>query len=122
MLLLFIFQRIIEYLKIDIEYSEWDSLATALNENILHRVKHFGIETHIKDKIFKNQTTHTKDFAYFLNILKGMENLGFRKFSTHYNAHGVYASPRTGLRQTCCMELVYLNINFLKPDYESTLV
>ena len=105
----------------DIEYSEWDSLATALNENILHRVKHFGIETHTKEKILNNQTTHTKDFAYFLSILKGIEQLGFRKFSTHFNTYGRYASDRTGLRRTCCMELVYLNINFLKPDYEHTI-
>ena len=106
----------------DIEYSEWDSLATALNENILPRVKQFGIETHIKERMIYQHSSYTKDFVYFLSILKGLEHLGFSKFSTHYNTYGLYTSRRTRLRRTCCMENVYLNINFLKPDYEPTIV
>ena len=115
------FQRIIDYLKMDIEYSEWDSLATALKENVLRRVKQFGIETHTKE-VFKGQKTHTRTIFILYEHSERNRTAGIQgKFSSHYNHYGLYTSHRTGLVRTCCMELVYLNINFLKPDYEHTM-
>ena len=43
---MYMFQAILDYLKIDIEYSEWDAFNTALSENIFPRVKHLGLEVH----------------------------------------------------------------------------
>ena len=107
----------------DIEHSEWEAFAAILSQNILPRVKHLGFETHTEEmlKNIRSKTT-TGIYAGYMDILIEIENLGFRKFSTHYNKYGIYNSVRTGIDRTCCMELVYVNLNFLRPGYEESLL
>ena len=60
-------------------------------------------------------------YLYYLYILQAIEDLGFRKFSSHQNPWGRYTSVFTGLSRSCCMEIVYVNMNFLRSGYENLL-
>jgi hypothetical protein len=116
--ILLLLQRTIDYLKADIEYSEWAAFSTALLENILPRVKHFGFEIHTME-LLEGQMTRKHHFANYLTILRDIEALGFRKFSTHRNHYGAYRSRISGIDLPCCMELVYINMNFFRAGYEN---
>ncbi len=39
-------QKVVDYLKFDIEYSEWEVLETIYDQDVLHRVKQIGFEVH----------------------------------------------------------------------------
>ncbi len=41
------FQKVLDYLKMDIERSEWDSLPNMMDDGILNKVKQLGLEIHI---------------------------------------------------------------------------
>jgi hypothetical protein len=113
-------QTIIDYLKIDIEYFEWESLEAMLLEGSLPRVKQLGVELHTRESLPGNPVTQVEDFLRYYNILIRLEQLGFAKFHVHFNPQGVYESKRTGNFITCCYEVVFINLNFL-PGYSSNL-
>ena len=115
---MFYSQRIIDYLKLDIEGWEWDALLTMIRENVLHRVKQLGVEIHTRELFGTHRGTSTRDdYAKYLRVFTELESLGFRKWYSHYNTAGIYRSPRTKNYITCCVELVYINMNFMKPHY-----
>ena len=105
------FQKIIDFLKIDIEYSEWNSLVPMLADNILRNVKQFGIEIH-KSEMNKIATT-LEQYEMQYKLLTGLEEQGFRKWKVHKNQRGLYNS-NTGDRRTCCFEMAFININYIK--------
>ena len=106
------FQKIIDYLKIDIEYNEWDTFKVMLEDGTLKNVKQFGFETHTQE--VKRRTTNVDNFVMYWSLLDKLEQAGFRRWYWHLNRFGKYTSKRTGTRRTCCHELVYININFMK--------
>ena len=42
-------QRIIDILKLDVEYSEWDGLRAMMSEGSLHKVKQLVLEVHTRE-------------------------------------------------------------------------
>ncbi|ESO11082.1 hypothetical protein HELRODRAFT_167613 [Helobdella robusta] len=70
----------IDYLKIDIESWEWESMDTALNDGSLKKVKQIGIEFHRTGSITKSY------YLEKLNFFSRLHNAGFRKWHTHLNA------------------------------------
>lgn len=96
---------IIDYLKIDVESSEWPSLVPMLEGDTLSRVKQFGVEIHIGQ--FTVQTLY-----YQYMLLKRLEDAGFRRWYFARNYYRVI-KRRTGFR-SCCYEMVYINTRFLK--------
>ena len=95
--------KIIDYLKIDIEESEWPALANMYQDGHLSKyVKQIGIELHL----FKGT------FRLFLEAMQKLEELGFRKWFTNWNMHCRRASKRL-LRVTYCYEVYFVNINFM---------
>lgn len=96
---------IIDYLKIDVEGSEWPSLAQMLSAGTLSKVKQLGMELHIKK-------TNTKSFFGIYMTLKQLEDQGFRRWHFALNLYRLKQTAN-GFR-SCCYEMVYINTNFLK--------
>ena len=111
------FQRPINYVKIDIEYSEWDVLKTIYQENSLKNVQQIGFEMHSRElfRVSKiDMPTKKKDFVKMYELLRPLEEeFNFRKFNYRRNPFGNYKSNITGKSRSCCYELHYLNMNFV---------
>ncbi len=45
----FLSQKAIDYVKMDVEYNEWEVFETLMKGNVLHRVKQFGFEIHSEE-------------------------------------------------------------------------
>ena len=104
-------QATIDYLKIDIEYYEWEALETALQDGSLRNVKQLGIEVHT-DELFK-RTTSVENYNRFLTIFKNLRDAGFYKWFTHLNPWSIVAaSSYTKKTVMCCYEFIYINTNF----------
>lgn len=104
---MFVLQTVIDYLKMDVEWSEWPSLVPMLaDDNTLSKVKQFGIEIHM------NKRTDVKELYDKYMILKRLEDLGFRRW---YFARNYYAlqRARNGFR-SLAYEMVYINRRYLK--------
>lgn len=106
-------QTVIDVLKIDIEYSEWESLRNMMSTRTLANVKQLIFELHTAEVERIHRTSTKEDFADMYAVLRGLELAGFRRFHYHYNPLGRYTSAQTGKTRTCCYELYYVNIRFL---------
>ncbi|KAK7482162.1 hypothetical protein BaRGS_00026627 [Batillaria attramentaria] len=109
--------KIINYLKIDIEYSEWEVLKSIYRENALRNVQQLGFEMHSRELFRVSQIdmpTTKEDFVRMYDILRPLEEkFNFRKFNYRRNPFGNYKSNITGKSRSCCYELHYLNMNFV---------
>ncbi|GFR99375.1 hypothetical protein ElyMa_002791600 [Elysia marginata] len=134
-------QEPVDYLKMDIEFSEWAVLEEALrDEGTLRYIKQLGFEIHTPDlfTIYRDQVAAAKDvdslgplslsdvggpdtdprrtFVHMFEALNRLEILGFRKFNYRKNLFGSYKSNITGLERSCCYELHYINLHFLSDN------
>ena len=106
------FQSVIDYLKIDIDKSEWGALQKAFLGRGLHKVKQLGLEAHNK------RTDRRQSLARYLDILTQLETFGFRRWYTHANPLRYYQSEFAAAKiLTSCHELVYININYLETSH-----
>ncbi|ESO10130.1 hypothetical protein HELRODRAFT_190385 [Helobdella robusta] len=104
---------ILDYLKIDVEYYEWESLQSAIEENSLANVKQIGIELH-RDEIFKKPTT-AEHYKQFLTILNNLRKIGFYRWSAHLNPQSLSAlSNFTNKTVMCCHEFTFISSKFVK--------
>ena len=69
--------KVIDYLKIDIEGSEWSSLKQILQSGMLDKVKQLGVEVHL--------TMSLPEFRDGIRILKALEDYGMVRFSSRAN-------------------------------------
>ncbi len=106
-----LFQKVIDYLKIDIEFNEWECFREMLENRTLQNVKQLGFEIHTSNLVGNPGTKQY--FYYWYGILRGLEEIGFRKYHYHVNPYGVYESSWTGKSQSCCYELYYINLHFI---------
>ena len=106
-------QKIIDYLKIDIEYGEWNSFEGIFKEHSLKQIKQIGFEIHTHELAGGSATT-VPLFVLYYNTLKRLEDAGFRRWHHHMNPLGMYNSRRTGRHLSCCYELYYINTRFLQ--------
>lgn len=99
----------IDYLKIDVEYSEWSSLEAILNSTVLSKVKQFGLETHTREVTKK--TSSVADLVYYTGLLRRLQDAGFYRWYWHFNNFGKFVSKNSQRQLTCCFEMVFLNVN-----------
>ena len=99
-------QKIISYLKIDIEGWEKPALEQIVTTNVLQNVMQLVFEIHL----FWYDILGVYDF---FSILFEVEQLGFRRYHYHRNPDCVRVSQNTGLNRSMCHELFYVNVNFL---------
>ncbi len=90
----------------DIERSEWDSLPNMMDDGILNKVKQLAFEIHI------NTETATGLMGR-MNLLKRLERFGFRKWYSHKNPKTIRRSRYQNISIARCIEMVYINTNFL---------
>ncbi|XP_013420981.1 methyltransferase-like protein 24 isoform X1 [Lingula anatina] len=95
----------LDYLKMDVEWSEWPSLQAMYREGVLSQVKQFASEFH---GIPKKQAD--------VDIINRLYELGFRIFYTKRNFYNRATSRLTQRTIYRCMEVHFVNINFLKQD------
>ncbi|XP_012945209.1 uncharacterized protein LOC106013592 [Aplysia californica] len=105
----------VDYVKIDIEYSEWAVLKTALREGSLQHVKQLGFEMHTRRLLHPGKRPRDEeklDFVHMYETLRQLEIVGFRKFNYRKNPFGNYYSNHTGKERSCCYDLHYVNSDF----------
>ena len=98
----------------DIEFSEWACLRTMMKEGVLQNIKQLMMEIHTPEVYTVGRPSNKDDFYMMYNVLYGLERHGFRKFHFTYNPLGKYRSVRTGKSRSCCYELYFVNIRYLK--------
>jgi hypothetical protein len=101
--------KIIDYMKIDIEGHEWDSLNAMLTDGILKNVKQLAVEFHTFHKTFKDSSA----LYYRLNILRQLEEIGFRRWYWHFNHVCAFHFEISNRIRSSCYEVVYVNANYV---------
>ncbi|XP_052236939.1 uncharacterized protein LOC127848487 isoform X3 [Dreissena polymorpha] len=112
--------RIIDYLKFDVEYSEWPAIEEMLQDDSLHNVKQIAFEAHLKHPPYEPLDTYlTKgELINKFQILKQLEKFGFRKFNYRSNPFGHYfCKINTDDYCSVFYDINYLNINFVEPKH-----
>lgn len=71
--------KTIDYLKIDIEYSEWIALPDIISSGMLSKVRQLGMEIHLD----KNATL--EEHRGWAKLLRLMEKMGMVRFDSEYN-------------------------------------
>lgn len=102
---------VIDILKIDIEFSEWDSFESMFKEGILKKVKQLMFETHTEE--LQGRTTTKENYVRFLRVWNGIYEAGFRQWKNNWNNFGRYESKNSWKQRTCCFEHYLININYL---------
>ena len=92
----------------DVEGAEWKAIPDMLANDDLRNVKQFCFELHVGARPSLNRL---KDA---FEILRTLEERGFRKFHYDPNLNNVYMSPRTLRIYATCHEMYYVNTNFNK--------
>jgi hypothetical protein len=72
-------RRIIDYLKIDVEYSEWIALPDIIASGMLANVRQLSMEVHL-DKLLSLEQHVT-----WAKLLRSIEKLGMIRFDSEYN-------------------------------------
>ncbi|XP_071103014.1 probable methyltransferase-like protein 24 [Haliotis cracherodii] len=98
-------EKDIDYVKIDIEDSEWGALRYAFKTDALKGIKQLSLEFHIFGK------EEVSRYIARLNVLRELYNQGYRIFWTHNNV--VYPACRftsifDGRQRTRCHEVYFL--------------
>ncbi|XP_059153097.1 probable methyltransferase-like protein 24 isoform X2 [Physella acuta] len=117
----------VDYVKMDIEFSEWEVLRQAVRDNSLKYVKQLAFEIHTPEmyRIFKlkknpppprTQQNDKSDFLRMFDTLKALEELGFKKFNYRLNPFGEYTSVYSRKVRSCCYDLHFINVNFLSKN------
>lgn len=78
MLLLRHGEKVIDYLKIDIESAEWNVLPQTIESGMLSRVKQLAVEFHI---VPRNGDKRLKNYQSFVGIIKSFEGKGTFRFA-----------------------------------------
>ena len=99
----------------DIEYSEWESLEAIISNDSLRNVKQFLFEYHTKE-VTTGQKTSAVDYAYYWQLLRGLDRLGFKSWHVLPNLiPETQFAPRSGGNNmlTCCGNVYYVNLKYI---------
>jgi hypothetical protein len=72
-------RKVIDYLKIDIEYSEWIALPDIIRSGMLTKVRQLGIEVHLE------VTDSLEQHLEKAKVLRSIEKSGMIRFDSEYN-------------------------------------
>ena len=102
----------IDYLKIDIESSEWDVLPQILESGMMDKVKQLALEVHFKP------LAKIEEYWRYARILKSLEDYGMVRFNSKVNllAHKVQHPDLGNAEFYSAYELVWYNSRFYNKD------
>ncbi|KAK7486300.1 hypothetical protein BaRGS_00022470, partial [Batillaria attramentaria] len=99
---------VIDVVKMDIEWGEWDALPSMIKEGQLVNVRQFAVEFHVE----KEEQKDKRKLLTYLGILRNLQEIGFRRYMTHMNPYGIPRALRHSEIESCCYEVYFLNDNF----------
>ena len=70
---------VIDYLKMDIEHSEWNVIPDIIKSGMLRKIRQLGVELHLPGSAKIDQ------YRSRVKIIKSLENAGFIRFDSKYN-------------------------------------
>jgi hypothetical protein len=70
---------VIDYLKIDIECSEWKILPNIIKTGMLSKVRQLGLEIHLPE------WNSIQEFRELMKIVRSLEKTGMVRFDSKYN-------------------------------------
>jgi Methyltransferase domain len=100
--------KVIDYLKVDIEYAEWASFKQILKSNMLDNVKQIGMEVHFTGDMDVNALREN------IRVLKGLEDYGMVRYSSRVN---IFMNPKVNLlgrNENTGYEITWFNQKFKK--------
>jgi len=103
-------EDIIDFLKFDIEGSEWEVIRNMYEDQSLRNVKQIAFVVHIDLRFYKS----VSKWMMQLETLKLLNRAGFLKWHDHENQTTMRNTNRTGRGhlRPCCYELYYVNKRF----------
>ncbi len=96
-------RKIIDYLKIDIEYDEWIALPQIIRSGMLSKVRQLGIEIHLH-----NQLSFKKHIEW-AQMIRSIEKLGMVRFDSKYNPWWKQNFTKFNLRGSLGYEIAWYN-------------
>ena len=102
-LLDFLLQKVIDYLKMDVEGAEYGAFEAMFHSGALQKVKQLGFEIHYKYNI-----------SMTLSLLKRLEEAGFRQWILDHNYENYVNHTSTAQinGQFYCSNLYLINTNY----------
>lgn len=104
--------KTVDILKIDIEYSEWESFEAILREGSLRNVKQLMVEFHTME-VHEHKVSTALNYAYYWHILRGLDKLGFKTWHYLQTPTGHYTSAHSGIKLPCCANVYFVNTALL---------
>ena len=102
--------KIIDYLKIDIEFSEFIALPQILASGMMDRVRQLGMEVHLVQRE-KTLNRSLKEIRDRVNVIKSLEDYGLVRFDSLVNPWAYYSCVVDGVDWTeyTAYDLVWYN-------------
>ncbi len=96
---------VIDYLKMDIEFSEWKVLPNIINSGMLSYIKQLGIEIHLPNNV------PLKSYQAMIKIIMMLETMGMVRFDSKYNPWFTGYFSQLRLRGSRGFEIAWYNSN-----------
>ena len=109
------FQRTIDFLKMDVEFSEWPALYDMIRSGIIKNVRQIAFETHTAEMDIHVRPEHactwsTKEtYAFMAEIMAKLRSLGFQIFYSRTNYRTMFTSKLTEQNRYCCFNIHMVN-------------
>ena len=105
----FVLQKTIDYLKFDIELSEWTALKTMILDGSISHVKQLGFELHA------HKANSTLMYYTYWNVVTSLEMAGFQIWNSFFNIF-IRCHHSKLSKQVCnLLNMHYINIRYLWP-------
>lgn len=95
--------KIIDYLKLDIEFSEWDVIPDMIDSGMLSKVRQLGIELHV------SPDESIEKYNHYARIVRSLENHGMVRFDSKYNPWLVQRFPHLNLTASSGYDISWFN-------------
>lgn len=99
--------KIIDYLKIDIEYSEWIALPDIIASGMLSKIRQIGIEIHLD---IQDSLEQHREWA---KLLRSIENMGMIRFDSQLNPWAIGSFMQFSLTGSLGYEIAWYNSKLL---------
>lgn len=107
--------RIIDYLKIDIEHSEWIVLPQILSSGMMDRVRQLGLKIHLPNH------DRIDEFRSHIEIIKSLEDYGLVRFDSKNNQWSIEQNSNVDGEDYLAYDIVWYNSKLLREESATTI-